>query len=61
VINIPTPPSTTFMATATPSAVAGLCLLTVTDGLTDQLNPLPTFVVTYTTSSIVGNGKQRHN
>jgi hypothetical protein len=57
---LPTAPTTTFIATAIPSAIAGFCSLTVTDGLTDQMNPLPTFVVTYTTASAVGNGKQRH-
>jgi hypothetical protein len=51
---------TPFTATAIASPVAGQCTITVTDNLTDQLNALPTFVVTYTTSSISGSSKARH-
>jgi hypothetical protein len=51
--------SDAFTATAIASPVAGSCMLTVADGLSDQTNTLPTFVVTYTTSSITGNAKHR--
>jgi hypothetical protein len=51
--------TTAFTATAIASPVAGSCTLTVADGLSDQTNTLPTFVVTYTTSSITGNAKHR--
>ena len=51
---------TPFTATAIASPVAGQCTITVTDNLTDQPNALPTFVVTYTTSSISGSSKARH-
>ena len=50
---------TPFTATSIASPVAGICTLTVTDNLTDQPNALPTFVVTYTTSSLGANGKHR--
>ncbi|HEY0869723.1 MAG TPA: hypothetical protein VGD55_04950, partial [Acidothermaceae bacterium] len=50
---------TPFTATSIASPVAGLCTLTVTDNLTDQPNALPTFVVTYTTSSVGADGKRR--
>jgi len=51
--------ATPFTATSIASPVAGLCTLTVTDNLTDQPNTLPTFVVTYTTSSVGADGKRR--
>lgn len=40
---------TPYTATAIASPVAGSCTVTVTDGLSDQTNALPTFAVTYTT------------
>lgn len=42
---------TPYSAAAIASPVAGSCTVTVTDGLSDQTNLLPTFVVTYTTFS----------
>jgi hypothetical protein len=48
-----------FTASAIAGAVAGSCTLTVTDGLTDQTNALPTITVTYTTSSVGTNAKHR--
>jgi hypothetical protein len=52
---------TPFTATAIASPVSGQCTLTVTDNLTDQPNALPTFKVTYTTSSVSASGKHRRN
>lgn len=52
---------TPFTATAIASPVNGQCTLTVTDTLTDQPNALPTFKVTYTTSSVSASGKHRRN
>src|SRR5208283_5041843 len=49
---------TPFTAAATvANPTAGECTITVTDNLTDQTNPLPTFVVTYTTVSIGTNSR----
>ena len=50
---------TPFTATAIASPVAGVCTVTVTDSLTDQTNPLPTFKVTYTTSGVNASSKHR--
>jgi hypothetical protein len=50
---------TPFTATAVASPVAGICTVTVTDALTDQTSTLPTFKVTYTTSSVNNNSKNR--
>jgi len=49
---------TPFTATATAN-VTGVCTVTVTDSLTDQTNGLPTFKVTYTTSSVSASSKHR--
>lgn len=46
---------TPFTATTTVSPSAGHCSLTVTDSLTDQTNTLPTFIVTYTSTSGSGS------
>ena len=51
---------TPFTASAILSPVAGICTITVTDNLTDQPNALPTFKVTYTTSTIPVQSKYRH-
>jgi hypothetical protein len=51
--------ATPFTATTTSTPSAGSCTLTVTDSLTDQTNALPTFVVTYTISSLSGSSKYR--
>ncbi len=56
---IPNDGLTIFQADAIASPVAGLCTLTVTDGLTQQHNASPTFVVTYTTWSADTNVKRR--
>lgn len=50
---------TSFNFVAT-SATVGHCVVTVTDGLTDQTNAAPTFVLTYVTSSFSGNDRPRH-
>jgi len=50
---------TPFTATAIVSPVNGVCTETVTDGLTDQTNALPTFEVTYTSTSVGATGKKR--
>jgi hypothetical protein len=49
---------TPFTATATANT-PGVCTVTVTDNLTDQTNPLPTFKVTYTTSGVSASSKHR--
>jgi hypothetical protein len=46
---------TPFKATAKATPASGICTVTVTDALTDQTNTLPTFEVTYTTSTFTGN------
>ncbi len=50
---------TAFAATAFANPVVGVCAVTVTDNLTDQRNALPTFKVTYRTSSVNGRSKIR--
>jgi hypothetical protein len=50
----------TYSATVS-SPVPGVCPFTVTDGLTDQTNTLPTFVVTYTTTQFGAQSKHRRN
>lgn len=50
---------TPFTAQTVASPSGGQCTLTVTDGLTDQPNALPTFKVTYTASTIGVSGKTR--
>ena len=52
---------TPFKVMAAASPTAGHCTATVTDGLTDQISTLPTFVVTYTTSSFSGSARPRHS
>jgi hypothetical protein len=52
---------TIFTATSVAAPAAGSCTLTVTDGLTDQANALPQFVVTYTTGFVNANAKRRAN
>jgi hypothetical protein len=51
---------TPFTATVIASPAVGVCTVTVTDSLTDQPNALPTFKVTYTTSSVNASSKNRH-
>jgi len=50
---------TPFTATAIVSPVNGVCTETVTDGLTDQTNTLPTFKITYTSTSVGATSKSR--
>jgi hypothetical protein len=50
---------TPFTATSIAGPSGGQCTITVTDGLTDQPHPLPTFRVSYTTSQIGASSKTR--
>jgi hypothetical protein len=53
--------ATPFTATAIASPTNGVCTETVTDGLSDQTNTLPTFTVTYTATSVGATAKNRHH
>jgi hypothetical protein len=52
---------TPFKVQTVAAPSAGHCTVTVTDGLSNQTNTLPAFVVTYTTSSFSGSARPRHS
>jgi hypothetical protein len=58
---IANPSKNSFSATSIAAPTPGECAVTVTDSLTDHTGAAPTFLVTYTTSSITGSSVHRRH